>query len=139
MRQLALRDRDHNRMRHVGVLALYDWCFGGDHQWLYSSAEDMQIYSHDHGHYLTNPMWTQDTLRRSVAVPVRPPFDPANLDGGEIDRLVNRLRELTREEIAGVLKQVPAGWPVTDPELETLGWFLEERAKTAADRLRTLR
>lgn len=48
---LAYRDQDHNRARHVGVYALYDWCYGDDAQWLYDLDDDRSIYSHDHGLY----------------------------------------------------------------------------------------
>jgi hypothetical protein len=138
LRFLTHRDRDHNSVRHVGALALYDWCSGGDHQWLYSGERDMQLYSHDHGHYLTNLDWTQSTLRAGVQDQVRPPFECGDLCSTEVDRLATRLGSISRQELIGVLQQVPPSWPVSDAELETLGWFLEERARGAADRLRTL-
>lgn len=37
---LNWRAQDDNRHRHVGVYALYDWCFGWDQQWLYDIDND---------------------------------------------------------------------------------------------------
>ncbi len=50
--QLTHRHDDDNRRRHVGVHALYDWCWGADPQWLYDPADEWRLYSHDHGFYL---------------------------------------------------------------------------------------
>ncbi len=35
-RSLKYRAKDENSQRHVGTFALYDWCWGGDDQWLYA-------------------------------------------------------------------------------------------------------
>ena len=49
-RNLEHRERDDNAVRHAGVFALYDWCWGGgDDQWLYCEIDDRKVYSHDHG------------------------------------------------------------------------------------------
>jgi hypothetical protein len=43
VRALDYRDRDDNRRRHAGVVALYDCCWGGDDQWLYSETDDRKV------------------------------------------------------------------------------------------------
>ena len=48
-RTLDHRERDDNRRRQAGIFALYDWCWGGDDQWLYSESADRAVFSHDHG------------------------------------------------------------------------------------------
>jgi len=48
--RLLHRPSDENARRHAGVLAIYDWCWGGDEQWLYSVSVDNQVFSHDHGY-----------------------------------------------------------------------------------------
>ena len=75
-RSLRSRDRDDNRRRHVGVYALYDLCWGGDDQWLYSASEDDALYSHDHGWYLppTGPTWSSEELLAKVDVPHVAPY-----------------------------------------------------------------
>jgi hypothetical protein len=37
-----------------------------------------------------------------------------------------------------VLNRVPPSWPVTDADLEGLGWFLESRASAVAGRIESL-
>ena len=129
-RALRSRDRDDNRRRHVGVYALYDLCWGGDDQWLYSASEDDALYGHDHGWYLppTGPSWSSEELLASVDVPHQAPYPVAGLDRDEIDRVCQRLRMMVREELADVLRRLPPEWPLEDEELEVLGWFLEKRA-----------
>jgi hypothetical protein len=136
-RQLLYRDRDDNVRRHAGVLALYDWCWGGDDQWLYSEPEDRQLYSHDHGWYLpeTGPTWSEPTLAARVDEAHTAGWPTDGLNGDELGRLSASLRGLQREQLVTVLSEIPASWPVTNTELEAVGWFLERRAGAVADRL----
>jgi hypothetical protein len=60
------------------------------------------------------------------------------LDLGEAERLGGVLEAISHIELAPVLNSVPASWPVTDQELDCLGWFLERRATGVAARLRGL-
>lgn len=136
-RQLRSRDDDDNRINHVGVFALYDWCWGGDPQWLYSTADENRIFSHDHGWYLPDvgSGWTEQALVRRVDEPHELNLHTALLDRGETSRLARRLRGLTRVELCDILCDLPRDWPVTDAELECVGWFLERRAHPVAERL----
>ena len=136
---LYARSQDDNRTRHAGVYALYDWCYGSDKQWLYDIDDDRRIYSHDHGLYLPWGWWTDgSTLVASVDDPHALPDAPAGLSPAAVEEVANRLEAVTRTELASILNQVPAAWPVTDGVLGTLGWFLERRAPAVAARLRTL-
>ena len=139
--QLLYRDRDDNRRRHAGVYAVYDWCWGGDDQWLYAEAEDRQLYSHDHGWYLpeTGPSWDEASLSVHVDEAHQAMWPSNELDGDELTRLAGRLRSLTRDDLVVLVRRVPASWPVGDTDLETLGWFLERRASAVADRLESMR
>lgn len=140
VRVLDYRDRDDNRRRQAGVLALYDWCWGGDDQWLYCETDDRKLYSHDHGWYLPEigADWSEATLLARVDEP-HPWGGPASgLDGAEVQHLVATLESLTRPQIAELLREVPISWPVSDAELEALGYFLERRAAAVAGRMRTL-
>ena len=52
IRTMNHRNEDENNVRHAYIFALYDWCWGGDEQWLVDLSDEFRYYSHDHGHYL---------------------------------------------------------------------------------------
>lgn len=69
---LTARTKDDNCRRHVGVYALYDWCFGVDPQWLHDLDNDQMTFSHDHGLYfppVTQAGWTREELLTQVDEP----------------------------------------------------------------------
>ena len=133
------RLRDDNRRRHVGYFAMFDWCWGNDMQWLYDLTDDWKTYSHDHGHFLPDsPDWTTASLEKSVHIAHEIGTDGENLDDNELQRVIRRLDQVSRDELAQILSRIPVGWPVTDSELETVGWFLEVRSTDVATRLRQL-
>lgn len=138
---LAHRFEDDNRRRHVGVHALFDWCWGSDEQWLYDPADEWRLHSHDHGYYLPppGPTWTDDDLRAHVGEP-HPLNDTttADLHPDQVDVVADRLEALTRDDLRSVLLEVPLSWGVSDSQLELLGWFLETRASAVAARVRAL-
>jgi hypothetical protein len=139
-RALLYRDRDDNARRHAGVFGFYDWCWGGDDQWLYSAVDDKKLFSHDHGWYFpeTGPDWDDASL--SSRVGDRHPITSTEkgLSAAELRRIAARLRSLTRSEIRDVLMTVPVSWAVTDADLEGLGYFVEARCESVADRLEQL-
>jgi hypothetical protein len=139
-RSLLFRDRDDNARRHAGVFALYDWCWGGDDQWLYAEPEDRQLYSHDHGWYLPEigPTWSAATLGARVDELHQPPWPKDGLDKDEVSRLTTALRDLQRAELLEALSRIPVSWPVDDRELEAVGWFLDRRRTAVAERLEAL-
>jgi hypothetical protein len=137
LHSLEHRQQDDNSRRHVGVFAIYDWCWGGDDQWLYCHTEDQKLYSHDHGHYLPGgPNWSEDTLtahvdEQHVLNSPKPGLDPA-----AINEFAGQLENINREKLLPILRSVPTVWAVTDTELEAVGFFLERRAPAVAERLR---
>ncbi len=139
-RTLEYRDRDENRRRHAGVYALYDWCWGGDDQWLYCESDDRKLYSHDHGWYLpeNGPDWAEATLVAHVDEPHPASYPTNNLDAAELTALAARLRQPLRQRLVDMLVTVPASWPVADSDLEALGFFLERRGPAVAARLDTM-
>lgn len=136
---LHARSQDDNRVRHAAVYALFDWCYGSDQQWLYDIDDDRRIYSHDHGLYFPSG-WATDPgpLMRAVDDPHPLPDSSAGLSPVALEAAAERLEAVTRTDLAVILNQVPAAWPVTDQMLETLGWFLERRAPAVAVRIRNL-
>lgn len=140
LRTLNHRIDDDNQRRHAGVFALYDWCWGGDDQWLYAQSLENCLFSHDHGWYLpeVGPSWDEASLIRRVDEPHFPTWPPEGLDHNELVNLARRLRSLSTEELATILGSIPNEWPVTDVELECVGWFLERRSHAVASRLEVL-
>lgn len=147
-RLLTDRARDDNARRHVGMYALHDWCWGSDVQWLYAQKDDHKVYSHDHGHFFPcGPAWNSDTKRvlEQVDVPHelwREQWSQAdnakNLDVPTIIHMADQLRGVKSKDLVDVLSGIPESWPVSEEELEILGFFLERRAPQVADRLMEL-
>jgi hypothetical protein len=137
-RGLLYRERDDNQRRHAGVLALYDWCWGGDPQWLYVETQDGKLYSHDHGWYLPpeGPTWDEASLLASAGDPHELGHPSSGLDPAEIDRLADALAGVTRDALVLALEGVPTVWPASDSDLEAVGYFLERRAEDVASRMR---
>jgi hypothetical protein len=137
---LPERAADDNRRRHVGLCALYDWCFGQDQQWLLDVDDSLSTYSHDHGHYLPGGggSWTVDTLVASVDQEHPAPGDFAGLSPTAVAETAVALRAIDRETLRSLLQRVPVSWPVTNDQLECLGWFLERRAPAVAGRIEQL-
>ncbi|MCQ3813898.1 MAG: hypothetical protein KTU85_05700 [Acidimicrobiia bacterium] len=122
-------------------LLFWFWCWGGDEQWLYAEPEDRKLYSHDHGWYLpeTGPTWDVDALVNRVREPRKASWPSKGLDPAGIATCVQRLWALKRDELAAKLNGIPKSWPVSDLELERVGWFLESRAPEVAARLESMR
>lgn len=139
LRSLDYRQRDNNRQRHAGVIAIYDWCWGADDQWLYSQTDDLKLYSHDHGHYFPGgPDWSEATLVPHVDEPHQPAHSTDDLDQNALKGFAVRLEQVDRGDLVPILSSVPSSWSVTETDLESLGYFLERRASPAAGRLRSI-
>jgi hypothetical protein len=136
-RDLVHRDKDDNASRQAGVFALYDWCWGSDDQWLYVPSADYQLYSHDHGLYLSGD-WSEEALSTQVDTAHNQSRPPQGLRPEALRKYAEKLQSVSRAEIVGILRGVPADWPVTTTELETVGWFLERRACAVSARLQDL-
>ncbi|HWO69682.1 MAG TPA: hypothetical protein VNP94_02865 [Actinomycetota bacterium] len=135
--ELTRLDRDDNSSRAARIVALYDWCWGADDQWLYCQTDDQKVYSHDHGHYLPKgPSWTIEDLQAVVDQPHLPNLT-TRLDPEALRDAAAKIGAVTRSAIRSILCSVPASWAVSDQELEALGWFLERRAGEVGRRLRS--
>lgn len=141
VRTLSLRQRDDNATRHAAIVALVDWCFGFDHQWLVAGLSDQEFYSHDHGNFFPYGYTWSENLESLPSVLHEPPrlprrFSPVGLNPAELERCAGFLEGIDPQLLVSVLSAVPQDWPVSNCELEHLGWFLEKRAPSSADRLR---
>jgi HipA-like kinase len=138
-RTLDHRNENENRKRHALLFALFDWCWGSDAQWLYQTSANNQTLSHDHGHYFpAGPSWTVRALRENVDGTHLPNWNRSNLDKDTIAGVADKLEKLRTEELAEVLRCIPMSWPIGDTELEALGFFLDQRRASVAQRLRQL-
>lgn len=136
-REFEYRALDDNRRRHCLFMALYDWCWGGDAQWLRVEGKDFRYYSHDHGWYLPpeGPGWDSANLEQAVDDTHEFP-DPGtgfNLFNGQ--EAATNFANVSREGLIKVLASIPSSWPVTNEELESVGYFLERRAPQVAERI----
>lgn len=137
VRALESRSKDENSLRHLRIMALHDWCWGGDQQWLMHTADDSAFYSHDHGYFLPpeGPTWSESTLLAAASEPHELADSGNGISKEQVQSVALLLKSVTRGQIAAALRFVPASWPVSDDELECLGYFLEVRAPDVADRL----
>lgn len=136
----AHRSSNDNAARHAYIYALHDWCWGHDSQWLHDAKRDMTTFSHDHGHFLPgNHKWTVVRLRQHVDQPRELGADEAGLDPAAILEAAEAIEALTPDDLARVLRTIPASWDqIPDEDLECLGWFLDRRRPGVAQRLRGL-
>jgi hypothetical protein len=134
--QLDYRTKDANSTRHAAIFALYDWCWGGDAQWLFDATDDMRTFSHDHGYYFPGgPRWTVNDLQNAAQQPHVLQAPTSDLSREAVREVAVRLRAIDRVSILAALNSIPPEWPVTDAELEAAGLFLESRTDGAADRV----
>jgi hypothetical protein len=135
---LANRDKDDNERHHAEFVALFDWCWGGDaQQWLVGQAAEERCFSHDHGHYFPGgPGWTAAGLEANVDTPNVYSYGGTAFSQEVLNSVAGLLEAVSRKDLISVLAAIPTSWPVTNAELETVGYFLERRAPDVAARLR---
>ena len=138
-------ERDENRSRYLGLIALYDWCWGDDPQWLVQTgtrenlteAFDHEYYSHDHGEYLfSREEWTRSAIMARIDEPRLLSMHPSWSTLAGFAELADRLEAVTHEQLVDALAAIPVSWPVSDAHLELLGFFLERRRDAVATRVR---
>ena len=123
-RQLDKRDQDQNAVRHVGLLALHDLCWGSDLQWLVCTSQQHAYHAHDHGHFLPNgPEWSEAALKEAIDKPHEHGDNGVGLDKEAVAGVASKLDGLTQEALVEVLSKVASSLPATDAELEEVGHF----------------
>lgn len=135
---LDYRNNDDNQRRHATMFALYDWCWGGDMQGLCKTTEDHQFFSHDHGWYLppNGQSWDIQNLQSCVDVPHELNQPKGGITSVMVNEVIKALEAVTRDQLVKVLCCIPKSWPVTNEQLETVGWFLESRVPGVVQRMR---
>jgi hypothetical protein len=79
-----------------------------------------------------------DSLERGRDAHAQLPGDTSNLDAHEIERVAAALEQATTEEMTAKLSKLPADWPVTDHELDSVVAFADHRRGAVAKRVRSL-
>ncbi len=82
--------------------------------------------------------WTRQDLVNQADQAHELPDPRSGLAAEEAKKVALALEQVTRADLAKVLSSIPASWPVSDDDLEALGWFLEHRAAAVAARVRNL-
>jgi hypothetical protein len=107
-----------NRARLAREYVLYEWCLGGDDQWLYDT--DRRVYSHDHGRWLLNtkrrfagpPIWSATSLeahggarwgsvQHETAIAVAP---------DEVRSAAHVASSITHNDLVSVLDPIVSAW-----------------------------
>lgn len=128
-RNLRDRNRNSNPTRHVGVDVLYDLCWGDDAQWLYQSSKDESTWSHDHGMYLGGVRWDSMDFRANADTARRLQFNRAGLNPAECERIRHAVGDITHTGLIEIMSSVPAAWQVPERLLQSIGAFVEVRAR----------
>jgi hypothetical protein len=127
---------DENAERHANIFAIYDLCWGDNPQWLVAETDNHRYYSHDHGHYFPqNGNWTAPGLEGVVDTDHELGNPGTGIDHDAVARACASLHGLTRHSLVAAFAPIPSVWPVSDDELETVGYFFEKRALQVAERL----
>jgi hypothetical protein len=137
VRGLDRRNEDDNARRHAHMMALFDWCWGGDPQGLVALSAESRYYSHDHGWYLPpiGPTWDEASLEWNIDIAHEYVAPNDGITPAFVDDIVGKLIAVQRSDICTMLARIPAIWPATNAELECVGFFLESRAPAVAARL----
>lgn len=133
--------RDGNAARQPRFIALWELCYGEDGQWLYDRSGEEQVWSFDHGYWITGgepaPLTPADLL---VTVnQKRPWYGPVRgMDPGAFLGVADDLESLSVADFIDVVASVPVAWGVPDSLLEALAWWLHFRRAHVVTRMRAL-
>lgn len=135
--RLDYLDEGDNRIRLSFLSALWDWCMGSDPQYLYDPAVEHQIWSFDHGFWLTGETgWSPDLLVRLADEPWCLACDSSKADGTSLLEAADRLDAISAEQCISIAANIPQSWGVPDGDLEVVAWLLDRRRGAVVNRLR---
>ena len=133
--------RDGNSIRQPRFIALWELCFGEDEQWLYDRDNEEQVWSFDHGFWITGGEPEPLTVR-DLEVTLRSwkPWEGSvrGMEPSAFLEVAVRLEALTVADLIDVVASVPVAWGVADDLLESLAWWLHHRRMHVVGRMRTL-
>lgn len=133
--------RDGNSGRQPRFIALWELCYGEDGQWLYDRANEEQVWSFDHGYWITGgepvPLTVADL---ELTVGTWKPWvgSVRGMDQQAFIDVAERIEGLMVTDFVDVVASVPVAWGVPDRVLEALAWWLYARRTHVASRMRLL-
>lgn len=129
--------KDGNRFRAPKAIALWEWCFGDDEQWLYVQSEDHQLWTFDHGMWLGGGgEWTIDSLKNTYDVSAGWDGNVRGMDAGTFLAMADKIESCTVADLLSVVATVPLDWGFTDNELIDVAYWLDRRRNHVATNLR---
>lgn len=132
---------DGNSVRQPRFIALWELCFGEDEQWLYDRDNEDQVWSFDHGYWITGgepePLTARDL---EITLRAWKPWEGSvrGMDPSAFLEVADRIESLAVTDFIDAIASVPVAWGVSDELLESLAWWLHHRRIHAAERMRTL-
>lgn len=128
-------NRDGNPRRAPAFIALWEWCFGEDPQWLYALGDDKQMWTFDHGLWLGGGgEWTPSDLHNSTHIRNRWTGSFKHMDGPTFLDLAERVVQCRPEDTLRMVATTPVDWGFTEEDLITVArWLYDRREFVAAD------
>ncbi|MEU3764333.1 hypothetical protein AB0E55_04675 [Amycolatopsis keratiniphila] len=151
---LVIRHRTvgDNAARLARDYVLYEWCLGGDDQWLTDPA-DRQTYSHDHGRWLSQdamrridvPTWSASTLDAELETHRGNHNRETAIQPNDVREAAARAANISRNDLVAVLDPIVTAWGdagIVFPDglsleatMRRVGHWLEIRRDIVTDRL----
>jgi hypothetical protein len=132
---------DGNRHRQPRFIALWELFAGEDPQWLYSRQDDYQVWSFDHGFWVSGGEmgdWGGDELERTVEFWSPWNGDVRHMDPATFLVVAESVASLSVEDLLAAVATVPVSWGIPDHDLESLAWWLYSRRRHISDRMKAL-
>lgn len=128
---------DDNARRWARWVALWDWCLGGDEQWLYAHDSDKSMWSFDHNMWIHDAAdWSAETCNGTAIMEWAWRGKWEDIDSQELVNVADRLDEVKRSALVEACYAIPQEWGVSQADLDSLVDMLFERKSGVAARLR---
>ncbi|OMH30667.1 hypothetical protein BGP79_11960 [Tersicoccus sp. Bi-70] len=129
---------DGNSGRAPRLMAMWDWFFGEDEQWLYALDEHNQVWSFDHGLWVIGgaERWDAGSLLHTVDLPSPLDRPVRGMDPRAFLDVAQRIEQIDPVTLQHCVADVPVEWEIPNEDLEALGWWLYVRRRKVADRMR---
>lgn len=142
-----------NTTRLAREYVLYEWCLGGDDQWLTDPA-DLRTYSHDHGRWLINttrqihgaPTWSASALDAELETHRGSYHRERAIKPDDVRDAAAQAATIGHDDLVAVLDPIVTAWGdagITFPDglsleltMRRVGRWLEKRRDIVTDRLK---
>lgn len=106
-----------NTARLAREYVLYEWCLGGDDQWLTDPA-DRRTYSHDHGRWLINtarqirgaPTWSASTLDAELETHRGSHQRESAIEPSNVREAAARAAAISNDDLVTILDPIVTAW-----------------------------